>query len=148
MAACQVCRRPAWGYGLFDTRFPVGDPRRYHGWRFCSRTCQDRFHRLFACWQATNPDNREPFMIDKTDDETAAMRMCLKALGEAVAGIGFDKPFADYSEAQALAVIEAVVTCYGEVRLAQANASATAAPETVPPDTFADLEDASWSQTP
>ena len=51
-------------------------------------------------------------MIDATEYEQAAIRRCLKAFGEAAGEIGFDKPLGGYSEAEALQVIDAIVTCY------------------------------------
>ena len=51
-------------------------------------------------------------MVDVTPLERAAMRMCLKPFGDAASAIGFDKPLGGYSEAQALAVIEAIVTAF------------------------------------
>jgi hypothetical protein len=51
-------------------------------------------------------------MVDATPLEQAAMRLCLKFFGEAASAIGFDKPLGAYTEAQALAVIEAIVTGY------------------------------------
>ena len=44
--------------------------------------------------------------------ELAAMRTCLKAFGAAAEEIGFDKPLGAYSEAEALQVVDAIVTCY------------------------------------
>lgn len=51
-------------------------------------------------------------MIDLTDIELASMRKCLKAFGEAASEIGFNKPLGDYSETEALQVIDAIVTCW------------------------------------
>lgn len=51
-------------------------------------------------------------MVDATVVEQAAMRHCLKFLGEVAAEIGFDKPLGLYSEAQALQVVDAIVTGY------------------------------------
>ena len=53
-------------------------------------------------------------MIDPSDVELAAMRHCLKAFGEAAGEIGFTKPLGDYSEAEALRVIDAIVTCWSD----------------------------------
>ena len=39
---------------------------------------------------------------------------CLKSFGEAAGDIGFDKPLGHYSEAEALQVVDAIVTCYTE----------------------------------
>lgn len=51
-------------------------------------------------------------MIDPSDLELAAMRRCLKALGEVANEIGFDVPLARYDEGQALRLVDAIVTCY------------------------------------
>ena len=53
-------------------------------------------------------------MVDPTEFERAAMRACLKFFGEAAGEIGFDKPLGHYSEAEALQVIEAIVTGWTE----------------------------------
>ena len=58
-------------------------------------------------------------MVDATPLEQAAMRSCLKSFGEAASAIGFDKPLGAYSEAQALSVIEAIVTGYVQEMTAQ-----------------------------
>jgi hypothetical protein len=57
-------------------------------------------------------------MVDVTPLEQAAMRLCLKFFGEAASAIGFDKPLGAYTEAQALSVIEAIVTGYTEAMVA------------------------------
>lgn len=44
----------------------------------------------------------------------AAERAALKAFGTAAERIGFDKPLGAYSEAEALAVIAAIVGAYAE----------------------------------
>jgi hypothetical protein len=83
-------------------------------------------------------------MIDPSDVELAAMRKCLKAFGAAAESIGFDKPLGAYSEAEALRVIDAIVTCYTEAMVEHHEATK------YPPvrgikepvsDPFADLED-------
>ena len=51
-------------------------------------------------------------MVDATPLEKATMRMCLKFFGEAAEAIGFDKPLGSYTEAEALRVIDAIVTAY------------------------------------
>ena len=53
-------------------------------------------------------------MIDSTDFERAAMRSCLKFFGEVAGEIGFDKPLGHYNKAEALAVVEAIVTAWTE----------------------------------
>ncbi|WP_019560801.1 DUF6511 domain-containing protein [Caldimonas manganoxidans] len=145
---CWVCKRQARGYGHADLRHPVGDARRYPiDWVFCSRRCQGAFHALYGHWlrvQEGRIDKREVAMIDPSDVERAAMRKCLKAFGAAAEAIGFDKPLGAYSEAEALEVIDAIVTGYTEAMVAHHEASK------YPPvrglkdpvsDPFADLED-------
>ena len=51
-------------------------------------------------------------MVDITPLEQASMRKCLKCFGDAASTIGFDKPLGSYTEAEALAVIDAIVTGY------------------------------------
>ena len=112
---CWVCRRQARGLGHSDNRFKVGQPRRYPmDWVFCSRQCQDAFHALYGQWLRTDPWQEEVLMVDPTEFERAAMRQCLKWFGEAAGEIGFDKPLGHYSEAEALQVIEAIVTGWTE----------------------------------
>ena len=115
---CWICKRQARGYGHTDGRHKTGDPRRYPiDWVFCSRRCQNAFHALYGNWlriKEGHIDIREVAMIDPSDVELASMRKCLKAFGEAAGEIGFEKPLGDYSEAEALRVCEAIVTCYTE----------------------------------
>ena len=145
---CWVCKRQARGYGHTDLRHPVGDARRYPiDWVFCSQRCQEAFHTLYGNWLRVR-DGRPPLgevaMIDPSDVELAAMRKCLKAFGAAAESIGFDKPLGAYSEAEALRVIDAIVTCYTEAMVEHHEATK------YPPvrglkhpvsDPFADLED-------
>ena len=119
---CWVCSREARGYGHTENRHRVGDVRRYPiDWVFCSRRCQDAFHKMYGNWTRALDDglSREAAMVDATPLEKAAMRMCLKFFGEAAAAIGFDKPLEAYSEAEALSVIEAIVTAYVDEMAAQ-----------------------------
>ena len=145
---CWVCKRQARGYGHSDLRHPVGDARRYPiDWVFCSRRCQEAFHALYGNWLRVK-DRRPPLgevaMIDPSDVELAAMRKCLPAFGAAAEEIGFDKPLNAYSEAEALRVIDAIVTRYTEAMVEHHEATK------YPPvrglkdpvsDPFADLED-------
>jgi len=112
---CWVCSRSARGYGHTDTRYKPGDPNRYiSDWVFCSRRCQDAFHRLYGQWKhlkEINPD-QEVTVIDPTKQEQAAMRASLRFFGEAASEIGFDKPLGQYSEAEALRVIQAIIAGY------------------------------------
>jgi len=113
---CWVCKRQARGYGHTDNRRGIGTPGRYPiDWVFCSRRCQDAFHALYGNWVRVTDgmkDIREVTVIDASDVERAAMRKCLKSFGEAAGEIGFDKPLGQYSEGEALQVIDAIVTCY------------------------------------
>lgn len=116
---CWVCKRQARGFGHMDGRFKIADPRRYPlDWVFCSLRCQDIFHQLYGQWRESSPPLKEKFMIDPTDMEITAMRSCLKPFGEAAGEIGFDKPLGAYSEAEALQVINAIVTTYVEAMTA------------------------------
>ena len=116
---CLICTRHARGFGHSDNRFKVGEARRYPmDWVFCSRKCQDAFHALYGQWLRTNPRQEDVFMVDPTEFERAAMRACLKFFGEAAGEIGFDKPLGQYSEAEALQVIEAIVTAWTEAMVA------------------------------
>jgi hypothetical protein len=152
---CWVCKRQARGYGHTDNRHGVFDPRRYPiDWVFCSRRCQDAFHRLYGNWtrvQEGRVAKTEVAMIDPSDVELGAMKKCLKAFGEAAGEIGFDKPLGDYAEAEALRVIDAIVTCYTQAMVEHHEATKyppvrgmPSAPDPLLADTsdpFAGLED-------
>ncbi len=145
---CWVCSRQARGYGHTDNRHGVGNPRRYPiDWVFCSRRCQDAFHRMYGNWTNAQRFGKEVEMIDASDIERSAMRQCLKAFGEAAGEIGFAKPLGDYSEAEALQVIDAIVTGYTEAMAAHHEASKFTPVRGMPPvpdplaHPFADLED-------
>ncbi|WP_301100424.1 DUF6511 domain-containing protein [Propionivibrio sp.] len=142
---CWVCKRQARGFGHLDGRFKIADPRRYPlDWVFCSRRCQDAFHKLYGNWTDAKRFDREVAMTDPSELEIAAMRKCLKAFGEAAGEIGFDKPLGAYSETEALRVIDAIVTCYTDAMVVAHEASkyppmrGTNAPVS---DPFADLAD-------
>lgn len=87
-------------------------------------------------------------MIDASDIERAAMRQCLKAFGEAAGEIGFAKPLGDYAEAEALRVIDAIVTRYTDAMAAHHEATKFPPVRGMTPtvgDPFADLEsDLPW----
>lgn len=124
---CRVCSRQARGFGCLDVRFEIADPRRYPtDWVFCSIRCQKAFlsGSIKPAPAGTSQRSRRGrTVIDPTDVELAAMRACLPAFGEAAAGIGFDKPLGAYSEAEALRVVEAIVTGYTEAMVAHHEAS-------------------------
>lgn len=106
-----------------DLRFRVGHPKRYPiDWIFCSRRCQDCFHRLYAAGvRYLEREGALPTaadlgvgVIDPTEAELAAMQQCLKPLGEAASEIGMDRPLSSYTQQEALQLINAVVTTYVE----------------------------------
>jgi hypothetical protein len=147
---CWVCQRQARGLGHTDNRHGVGDPRRYRlDWVFCSPRCQNAFHMLYGHRLRTGEGriHTEVAMIDPSDVELGAMRKCLKAFGEAAGEIGFAKPLGDYAEAEALQVINAIVTCYTQAMVEHHEASkhppVRGLPSTPDPlaHPFADLED-------
>lgn len=148
---CWICTREARGFGITDTRHGIGDARRYPiDWVFCSRRCQDAFHALYIVRIEAERLGREPPMIDATEFEQAAIRLCLKAFGEAAGEIGFDKPLGAYSEAEALQVCDAIVTCYTNA-MAERHASTSFPPvfglAAAVQDPFADLmNDLPWEQ--
>ena len=121
---CLICTRHARGYGHSDNRFKLGEPRRYPmDWTFCSRRCQNAFHARYTAWLKTDPQLEDVLMVDPTEFEQAALHQCLRFFGEAASEIGFDKPLGQYSEAEALAVIEAIGTAWTEAMVAHHEAS-------------------------
>jgi len=142
---CWVCSRQARGRGHSDGRFKIADPRRYPlDWVFCSRRCQGAFHLLYGNWVDAKLFDKEIVMIDASEIERASMRQCLKAFGEAAGEIGFDKPLGAYSEVEALAVIDAIVTRYTEATVEHHEASKfppVRGMKDTPSNPFADLKD-------
>jgi hypothetical protein len=158
---CWVCKRQARGWGHGDTRFDANDPRRHPiDWVFCSARCQQIFHVMYSNWRHVlggEAPPKEVLMIDPSEAECAAMRRCLAFFGSAAAEVGFDKPLGQYSEAEALRVIDAIVTGYTEAMAAHHEATrfppvrgmpATADPLKKPLEgPFADMDDdAPWEQ--
>lgn len=91
-------------------------------------------------------------MIDPSDAEIAAMQKCLKAFGEVAGEIGFTKPLGDYSEKEAMRVIDAIVSCYSDAMIEHHEATreppirGLPAPEA---NAFSDLkDDLPWENTP
>lgn len=116
---CWICARQAKGYGHVDLRFKAGHVRRYPlGWVFCSARCQACFHRLYVAGvKALERGGFVPegdSVIDPSQVELDAMHLCLKPLGEVASEIGMDRPLSAYTEAEALHLINAVVTAYVE----------------------------------
>ncbi len=119
---CWVCSRQARGYGHSENRHRIGDPRRYPiDWVFCSSRCQDAFHQCYGNWTRALDKGlpSEATMVDVTPLERASMRKCLKFFGDAACTIGFNKPLGAYTEAEALSVIDAIVTGYVSEMAAQ-----------------------------
>ncbi len=94
---CAVCRRPARGFGWFDTsglrppRPPVS---------FCSMVCQ-------GYW--TRRSRRSTAVIDLTGQECAAIRAAMKPVAELMEEIGWTTRLAGLTEEQVLALIEVAV---------------------------------------
>lgn len=141
---CWVCHRQARGFGHSDHRYRLGDSRQHPAdWVFCSMRCMKAFHQLYGL----KVNGKEIAMQGASEVELAAMQACLKYFGEAAGDIGFDKPLGDYSETEALRVIDAIVTGFTEYMVAHHEATkqppirglvATCAPA---PDPFSDLKD-------
>ena len=155
---CWVCKRQARGYGHSDTRRAVGDPAHYPAdWAFCSQRCYQAFHALYGNWCRAlegRPLPKEVRMIDPSDAELAAMRKCLRCFGEAAAEIGFAKPLGDYCEAEALQVIDAIVTGYTEAMVEHHEATKFPPVRGMPPtpdpmeQPFADMpDDLPWEES-
>ena len=156
---CWVCTRQSRGFGHTDNQHGIGNPRRYPiDWVFCSQRCQNVFHAMYGNWLKAKDEpgkRREVVMIDPSDIEIASMKKCLKAFGEAAGEIGFTKPLGDYSEAEALRVIDAIVTRYTEAMVEHHEATKFPPVRGMPPtpdplaNPFADLEDdLPWETTP
>lgn len=160
---CWVCKRQARGFGHTDVRFKANDPRHHPlDWVFCSKRCQDIFHAMYGHWKTAQERGTkisEADMVNATEIERASLRKCLKAFGAAAESIGFDKPLGDCDEAQAMQVIEAIVTCFTNAMAAHHEMSkyppVRGLPEVKDPlvrdplTDFSDLEDkAFWEKTP
>ena len=62
-------------------------------------------------------------MIDPTDLEKECMAAALRPLGEYIAEIGMQRPFADLNRHEVLTIIEVVVTAYQD-RMREGGAGA------------------------
>ena len=101
---CAICRRQPRGFGWFDPKLRVSDPRLDASRRrFCSLRCLDLF--------ARRPAGRQT-VVDPTETERAALVAALAPLGDYVASIGMERPLADYSRDEVLTLIEVVVTAF------------------------------------
>jgi hypothetical protein len=96
---CAVCRRQARGFGWFDTRFGVEDPRRDESFRwFCSLLCQDLCHRRRG-------------MIDPTRHERAALDHAVAMAGEYIESRGRTDLMA-WSPDEFMTLIEVIATAF------------------------------------
>ena len=116
MPFCAVCRRPARGFGWFDTsglrppRPPVN---------FCSMACQD-------FW--TRRARRSTAVIDLSEQERAAIRAAMKPLAELMEEIGWTTRLAGLTEEQVLALIEVAVGGFQDAMHTTAAADDTEIP--------------------
>ena len=127
---CWVCARQARGFGHADIRFKVGRAARYPlDWVFCSMRCQRCFHKLYEAGVRllnrgdAHTSAKEGDVIDPSEAELAAMRRCLKPLGEAANEVGMERALSTYSQEEALFLINAVVTTYVEAMVQAHEAS-------------------------
>ena len=96
-------------------------------------------------------DSKGVTMVNLSEVEKNAMVKCLKAFGEAAGAIGFTKPLGDYSESEALKVIDSIVTCFTQAMVEHHEKSkyppVRGLPEVADPmaNPFADMEsDLPW----
>jgi hypothetical protein len=96
---CAACRRSTRGFGWFDARFGVGDPRRAASFRwFCSLVCQGICERRLG-------------MIDPTRHERAAMDRAVEMAGEYVESLG-RTDLMTWSPEEFATLIEVIVTAF------------------------------------
>jgi hypothetical protein len=96
---CAVCRRGARGFGWFDARFGIGDPRRDASRRWlCSLACQT------IC-------QRRRGMIDPTRHELAAMEHAVDMAGEHIESLG-RTDLMTWSQSEFMTLIEVIVTAF------------------------------------
>ena len=113
---CAVCRRPARGFGWFDTS---GLSRLRPPVNFCSITCQDYWTRLAR---------RSTAVIDLSEQERAAIRAAMKPLAELMEEIGWTTRLAGLTEEQVLALIEVAVGGFQDAMHEAAAADETEIP--------------------
>jgi hypothetical protein len=96
---CAVCLRGTRGFGWFNARFTIGDPRRRGSFRwFCSLVCQDICHRRRG-------------MIDPTQHERAAMNHAVAMAGEYIESLG-RTDLMTWSPEEFASLIEVIVTAF------------------------------------
>ena len=104
---CAVCGREGRGYcWVSDRNGPRDSDGRRFFKRFCSRECQ-----LLHSKRAKVGGG---IVIDPTHNESEAMKLTLKPLGEYVASIGIQRPLADYTREEILQLVDVVLTAYFE----------------------------------
>jgi hypothetical protein len=98
---CAVCRRDTRGFGWFDVRFKLADPRRDQSRRWlCSLACQA------IC-------DRRGGMIDPTRHERAAMDHAVAMAGEYVESLA-RTDLMSWSPEEFSTLIEVIVTAFTE----------------------------------
>lgn len=109
---CALCYRPSKGFGWMEPRRPMTPIRQR--WLFCTRRCLEVFIAL-RTW--------EPAMLDPAVMNTTALKACLNPLGHYVEATGLNRPLADYSQDEILALIDTVVVAYRDSMLGQYEAA-------------------------
>ncbi|MFQ6308679.1 DUF6511 domain-containing protein [Lysobacter capsici] len=113
MTCCWACGKPARSFGHLDLRRRIGDPRRApYRWAFCSTACQNAFHQLYDTRSRSDPASIEELLPVTHPLTHDAQRACLKALASVADRIGFDVPLAQYNQAQATQVVDAITQAY------------------------------------
>ena len=113
MTCCWACGKPARGFGHLDLRRRIGDTRRTpYRWAFCSATCQNAFHQLYDTRCRSDPASAEELLPVTHPLTHYAQRACLMALASVADRIGFDVPLAQYNQAQATQVVDAITQAY------------------------------------
>jgi hypothetical protein len=96
---CAICRRGSRGFGWFDPRYGISDPRRTESLRwFCSLVCQEICHRRLG-------------MIDPTRHERAAMDQAVAMAGEYIESLG-RTDLMTWSPEDFATLIEVIVTAF------------------------------------
>ena len=99
MGLCAVCRRGTRGFGWFDVRFGIADPRRVASLRWlCSLLCLEICHRRRG-------------MIDPTWHERAAMDHAVAMAGEHIESLG-RTDLMTWSPEEFASLIEVIVTAF------------------------------------
>ena len=109
---CALCYRPSNWFGWMEPRRPMTPIRKR--WLFCSRRCLEVFITLrFG----------EPAMLNPVVMNTTALKACLNPLGQYLDAAGLNRPLADYSQDEVLALIDTLVVAYRDSMLSQYEAA-------------------------